>query len=133
MRWTGSHKWAMMRNMVTSLINHERIMTTAARAKKLAPLADKMITHAKVNNLHHKRLAASIIREDAAVVKLFEILGPRYSERQGGYTRVVKIAKTRRGDSAEMAFIEFVDRDGELRAAKPPQPASAASTLEEVA
>ena len=121
MRWTGSHRWAMMRNMVTSLINHERIMTTTARAKALAPLANKMITHAKVGDLHHKRLAAAIVREDAAVVKLFNILGPRYTDRQGGYTRIMKLAKARKGDSSEMAYIEFVDRPGELRKAKPPQ------------
>lgn len=118
MRWTGSHRWAMMRNMVTSLIYHERIMTTTPRAKELRKLADNLISHAKANTQHRHRLAAAIVREKGAMVKLTQILGPRYAERPGGYTRVMKLAKTRRGDSAEMSFIEFVDRDGELRQAK---------------
>ena len=114
----GDHRWAMLRNMVTSLIYHERIMTTTARAKELRRVAESMVTHAKVGSLHHKRLASGVVRERAAVVKLFEILGPRYKERPGGYTRVMKLAKPRRGDSAEMAVIEFVDREGELRKAR---------------
>ena len=116
----GDHRWAMLRNMVTSLIHHERIMTTAPRAKELRRVAEAMVTHAKVGNLHHRRLAAGVVRESSAVVKLFEILGPRYKERPGGYTRVMKLAKQRRGDSAEMAIIEFVDREGELRKARQP-------------
>jgi large subunit ribosomal protein L17 len=108
----------MMRNMVTSLIYHERIMTTTARAKELRKVADKLVTQAKEGSLHKRRLAAGVVRENAALVKLFEIIGPRYTARAGGYTRVMKLAKTRKGDSAEMAFIEFVDRPEELRAAK---------------
>lgn len=123
MRWTGSHRWAMMRNMVTSLIYHERIMTTTPRAKELRKLADNLISHAKAGTQHRHRLAAAIVREKGAMVKLTQILGPRYAERPGGYTRVMKLAKTRRGDSAEMSFIEFVDREGELRQArKAPSP-----------
>jgi large subunit ribosomal protein L17 len=105
--------------MVTSLIHHERIMTTVPRAKDLKRLADRMITHAKVGSLHHRRLAAEVVQENSAVVKLFEILGPRYMLRPGGYTRVMRLQKVRRGDSAEMAYIEFVDREGELRKPKP--------------
>ena len=116
----------MLRNMVTSLIHHERITTTSAKAKELRRVAEKMITHAKVGNLHHRRLAAAVVRERSAVVKLFEILGPRYQERPGGYTRIMKFAKPRRGDSADMSVIEFVDREGELRKAKSP-PASSSS------
>ena len=112
----------MLRNMVTSLIYHERIMTTTARAKSLTQLADKMVTHAKIGNQAHRRLAGAVIREPAAVVKLFDIIGPRYADRQGGYTRVLKLDKPRTGDSSDMAFIEFVDRKGELRK---PRPASA--------
>ena len=123
----GDHRWAMLRNMVTSLIHHERIMTTAPRAKELRRVAEAMVTHAKVGNLHHRRLAAGVVRERSAVVKLFEILGPRYKERPGGYTRVMKLAKQRRGDSAEMAIIEFVDREGELRKAR--QPAGSIAAL----
>jgi len=116
------HRLAMLRNMVTSLIYHERIMTTTPRAKELRRVAEKMVTHAKVGDLHHRRLAAAVVREPAAVVKLFEIIGPRYKERMGGYTRVLKLAKPRKGDSADMAYIEFVDREGELRSPRPPSP-----------
>ena len=94
-------------------------MTTTPRAKELRKLADRMITHAKDGSLHKRRLAAGVVRENAALVKLFEILGPRYTDRPGGYTRVMKLAKNRKGDSAEMAFIEFIDRPEELRKAKP--------------
>ena len=96
----------------------ERIMTTTPRAKELRKIADKLITQAKDGSLHKRRLAAAVVREKAAVVKLFEILGPRYMSRPGGYTRVLKLARPRKGDSAEMAYIEFVDRDNELRKAK---------------
>eukprot|EP01041_Mallomonas_annulata_P014123 gene14123-30064_t len=115
----SEHRWAMLRNMVTSLIYHERIMTTTPRAKELRRVAEKMVTHAKIGNLHHRRLAAGVIQEPAALVKLFEIIGPRYVNRPGGYTRVMKLQKPRRGDSADMSYIEFVDRTGELRSAKP--------------
>ena len=116
----AEHRWAMLRNMVTSLIHHERIMTTLPRAKELKRDAEQMVTHAKVGNLHHRRFASGVVREKSAVVKLFAILGPRYKEREGGYTRVMKLAKPRRGDSAEMSIIEFVDREGELRKARQP-------------
>lgn len=74
----SEHRWAMLRNMVTSLINHERIMTTTTRAKELRRVAEKMVTHAKDGSLHSRRLAAAVVREKPALVKLFEILGPRY-------------------------------------------------------
>jgi large subunit ribosomal protein L17 len=109
----------MLRNMVTSLIHHERIMTTTARAKMLTPIADKLVTQAKAGTIHNRRLAAKVVREPAAVVKLFDILGPRYAERQGGYTRVLKLNLPRSGDSSDMAYVEFVDRSGELRKANP--------------
>ncbi|CAE7632378.1 rplQ, partial [Symbiodinium microadriaticum] len=95
--------------MVTSLIYHERIMTTTARAKELRRVAEKMITKAKKGDLHSRRLAAGVVRERAAVVKLFDILGPRYKDRNGGYTRVMKLQLARRGDSSDMSYIEFVD------------------------
>eukprot|EP00981_Chlorochromonas_danica_P002669 scaffold521_cov177-Ochromonas_danica.AAC.23 len=123
----SEHRWAMLRNMVTSLIKHERIMTTTARAKELRRVADKMITHAKKGDLHHQRLAGAVVREKPALVKLFEILGPRYKERCGGYTRVMKLGRPRKGDSADMSFIE----EGELRKARPPvnrYPTPAATT-----
>lgn len=113
-----SHRLAMLRNMVTSFIYHERIRTTVPRAKELRKLADNMVTLAKKGTPHHQRQAQSVIRENGAVVKLFEVLGPRYKERPGGYTRVMKLQRPRTGDQADMAIIEFVDRDGELRPAK---------------
>ena len=85
-------------------------------------MAEQMITHAKKGDLHNRRMAAGVVREHAAVVKLFEILGPRYENRQGGYTRIMKLGQPRKNDSADMAYIEFVDRDGEFRKPKPPQP-----------
>jgi large subunit ribosomal protein L17 len=75
----SEHRWAMLRNMVTSLIKHERIMTTTARAKELRRVADKMVTHAKEGTLHSRRLAAAVVTEKPVLVKLFEILGPRYT------------------------------------------------------
>lgn len=111
----------MLRNMVTSLINHERIVTTVPKAKELRRVAEKVITQAKQNSIHSRRQADKIVREPAALTKLFEVLGPRYQDRDGGYTRVLKLSKNRRGDNAEMAVIEYVDRPGEVRAARPPQ------------
>jgi len=116
-----AHRMAMLRNMVTSLIYHERIMTTTPRAKELRRVAEKMVTHAKKANQHHRRLARAFVREEAAVVKLFGILGPRYEDRDGGYTRIMKLGKKRQGDSADMSYIEFVDREGEMRVSKPAQ------------
>jgi len=118
---TSSHRWAMLRNMVTSLINHERIVTTLPKAKELRRVAEKVITQAKQNTLHSRRQADKILREPTALTKLFEILGPRYGDREGGYTRILKLSKNRAGDNAEMAVIEYVDRPGEIRAARPPQ------------
>ena len=114
----SEHRWAMLRNMVTSLIYHERIKTTTPKAKELRRVADKMVTHAKKGDLHNRRLAGAVVREKAALVKLFEILGPRYADRQGGYTRIMKIGQPRHLDSAPMSYIEFIDREGELRKPK---------------
>ena len=106
--------------MVSSLITHERIVTTVAKAKEVRPLAEKMITMAKKQDLHNRRRAAAIVRGDTTLTKLFEILGPRYEHREGGYTRIMKLAKNRVGDNAPMAVIEYIDRPGEIRAARPP-------------
>ena len=106
--------------MVSSLITHERIVTTVAKAKEVQPIAEKMITLAKKQDLHNLRRAAAVVRGDTTLSKLFDILGPRYEHREGGYTRVMKLAKPRSGDNAPMAVIEFVDRPGEIRAARPP-------------
>lgn len=118
---TSSHKFAMLRNMVTSLIEHERIVTTVAKAKEVQSLAEKLITTAKkADTLHARRQANRIVRTPAAQTKLINILGPRYQFREGGYTRIMKLAKPRKGDKADMAVIEYVDRPGEIRAARPP-------------
>ena len=111
---TPSHRRALFANMAAALIKHEQIVTTLPKAKELRRVADRLITLAKRGNLHSRRLAVSRIRDEAMVKKLFEVLGPRYKERSGGYTRVLK-AGYRYGDSAPMAVIEFVDRDEDAR------------------
>eukprot|EP00551_Chaetoceros_affinis_P000811 CAMPEP_0203661198 /NCGR_PEP_ID=MMETSP0088-20131115/59479_1 /ASSEMBLY_ACC=CAM_ASM_001087 /TAXON_ID=426623 /ORGANISM="Chaetoceros affinis, Strain CCMP159" /LENGTH=129 /DNA_ID=CAMNT_0050523851 /DNA_START=114 /DNA_END=503 /DNA_ORIENTATION=- len=106
--------------MVTSLIKHERIVTTLPKAKELRRVADKIIQYAKNGSLHSRRKADEIVREKPMLTKLFEVLGPRYQDREGGYTRVLKLSQNRKGDNAPMAVIEYVDRPGEVRAARPP-------------
>lgn len=103
---TSSHKWAMLRNMVTSLIKHERIETTEPKAKELKHLAERVIRYGKDGSIHSRREALKIVREKPMVTKLFEILGPRYEDRDGGYTRIMKLARRRPGDNAPMAVIE---------------------------
>lgn len=107
---THEHRKALFANMAGSLIEHEQIKTTLPKAKELRPIVEKLITLAKRGDLHARRLAASQLKEDQYVTKLFDILGPRYTERNGGYTRVLR-AGFRYGDMAPMAIIEFVDRD----------------------
>ena len=107
---TSSHRKAMFANMAASLIKHEQIVTTLPKAKELKPIVDKLITLGKRGDLHARRQAISQIRDISMVSKLFETLGPRYKDRQGGYTRVLK-AGFRYGDSAPVAVIELVDRD----------------------
>jgi large subunit ribosomal protein L17 len=104
---TTSHRLAMFRNMVTSLLQHERIYTTLYKAKELSRWADWMITLGKRGDLHARRQALSTIREKSVVHKLFEELGPRYQNRPGGYTRIVKVGY-RRGDASPMSIIELV-------------------------
>lgn len=107
---THEHRKAMFANMVCSLIEHEQIKTTLPKAKELKRIIDKVITLGKRGDLHARRLAHADIRQDAAVKKLFDILGPRYKERSGGYSRVLK-AGFRYGDMAPMAIVELVERD----------------------
>ena len=107
---THEHRKALFANMAGSLIEHEQIKTTLPKAKELKPIMDKMITLAKRGDLHARRQAASKLKQERYTAKLFEILGPRYKDRQGGYVRVLK-AGFRYGDMAPMAIIEFVDRD----------------------
>ncbi|MEL7467674.1 MAG: 50S ribosomal protein L17 [Pseudomonadota bacterium] len=113
---THEHRKAMFANMACSLIEHEQIKTTLPKAKELRSIVDKLITLAKRGDLHGRRLALSKIKQEPAVAKLFETLGPRYAERAGGYTRVLK-AGFRYGDMAPMAIIELVDRDPDAKGA----------------
>lgn len=116
------HKWALLRNLVTSLVEHERIITTTAKAKEMRKLAENIITYAKKpDRLHGSRLAGAILQTEQATTKLMRVLGPRYALRDGGYTRIMKLAQPRRGDRSDMSIIEYVDRPGEIRAARPPQ------------
>jgi large subunit ribosomal protein L17 len=107
---TAEHRRAMFGNMVAALIKHEQIATTLPKAKDLRPIVEKLITLGKRGDLHARRQAIAQIRDVAMVKKLFDVLGPRYKDRNGGYTRVLK-AGFRYGDSAPQAVIEFVDRD----------------------
>ncbi|HAQ34969.1 MAG: 50S ribosomal protein L17 [Maricaulis sp.] len=113
---TTSHRHAMFANMAASLIEHEQIVTTLPKAKEMKPIMDKLITLAKRGDLHARRQAIAKVRDVAQVAKLFETLGPRYKERSGGYTRVLK-AGFRHGDNAPMAVIELVERDESARGA----------------
>jgi large subunit ribosomal protein L17 len=105
-----SHRIAMFRNMVTSLLNHERIVTTDAKAKEIRSVAEKMISLGKRGDLHAHRQAAAYIREKSVVTKLFSTIAPRYQERQGGYTRIIKLGQ-RLGDAASLSVIELVQDD----------------------
>src|SRR3990167_9008736 len=107
---THEHRKAMFANMAAALIKHEQIITTLPKAKDLRPVVEKLVTLGKRGGLHARRQAIAELRDAAMVKKLFEVLAPRYKERDGGYTRVLK-AGFRYGDSAPMAIIELVDRD----------------------
>ena len=111
---TASHRKAMFANMSAALIKHEQIVTTLPKAKDLRPVVEKLVTLAKRGDLNSRRIAMSQLRDAAMVKKLFDVLGPRYNTRPGGYTRVLK-AGFRYGDNAAMAVIEFVDRDVDAR------------------
>jgi large subunit ribosomal protein L17 len=104
------HRKAMFANMAAALIKHEQIVTTLPKAKELRPIVEKLITLGKSGSLHARRQAVSEIRDVPMVKKLFDVIGPRYKERNGGYCRIVK-AGFRYGDNAPRAVIEFVDRD----------------------
>jgi large subunit ribosomal protein L17 len=110
----SGHRQAMFSNMVAALIKHEQIVTTLPKAKDLKRVMDKYITLAKRGDLNSRRLAASRMRDEAMTKKLFDVLGPRYKDRNGGYTRVLK-AGYRYGDSAPRAVIELVDRDESVK------------------
>jgi large subunit ribosomal protein L17 len=106
----SSHRMSMFANMAASLIKHEQIITTLPKAKELRPIVEKLITIGKKGDLSARRQAISELRDVKMVKKLFDVLAPRYKDREGGYTRVLK-AGFRKGDNAAVAVIEFVDRD----------------------
>ena len=111
---TSQHRQMLFRNMAQALIKHEQIVTTLPKAKELRPVVERLITLGKRGDLHARRLAHARLRDDAMTKKLFEVLGPRYEDRAGGYCSIMK-AGFRYGDSAPMAVIELVDRDEDAR------------------
>lgn len=113
---TAEHRKAMFANMAQALITHEQIITTLPKAKDLRPVVEKLITLGKRGGLHARRQAIAEVRDVAVVRKLFDVIGPRYKERNGGYTRIIK-AGYRHGDSAAIAVIELVDRDESAKGA----------------
>ena len=104
----SSHRWAMMRNLITALLREEKIQTTDPKAKELRRWVDRVITLGKQGSLHARRQVLSIVQDKAVVRKLFDTIGPRFKDRPGGYTRIIKLG-TRPGDNAETALIELVD------------------------
>jgi large subunit ribosomal protein L17 len=114
---TASHRKAMFRNQLASLIDNERIITTLPKAKELRPLAEKLITLAKNDSVHTRRQAFAQVPDNELIAKLFDTLGPRFSTRPGGYTRILKLG-ARRGDAAEMAILELVERSADKTEAK---------------
>lgn len=111
---TASHRKAMFANMSSSLVEHEQIVTTLPKAKELRPFVEKLVTLAKKGDLNSRRIAIARMRNKEQAKKLFDVIGPRYADRQGGYIRIMK-AGFRYGDNAPMAVIEFVDRDEEAK------------------
>lgn len=118
---TSSHRKALFRNQLASLIEHERIVTTLIKAKELRPIAEKIVTLGKKGTLHARRNAGKLLASDALLRKLFDDLAPRFADRPGGYTRIVKLG-SRRGDNAEMAILEFVDFEFGGIASAAPEP-----------
>ncbi|MEZ4387470.1 MAG: 50S ribosomal protein L17 [Candidatus Krumholzibacteriia bacterium] len=106
---TAAHRKMLYRNLVTALFEHERIQTTVIKAKEARMLAEKLITFAKRGDLHARRMAARKVNDPAVLHKLFEEIGPRFAERPGGYTRILRLNGNRKGDNAEMAILELVD------------------------
>jgi large subunit ribosomal protein L17 len=127
---THEHRKALFANMSGSLIEHEQIKTTLPKAKELRPVVEKLITLAKRGDLHARRQASAQLKEERLVARLFDILGPRYKERQGGYVRILK-AGFRFGDMAPMAIIELVDRDPSAKGAADHARTAAAEAAED--
>jgi len=133
---TSEHRAALFRNQLASMIDRERIVTTLPKAKELRPIVEKIVTLAKTDSVHTRRMAARSIHQKDVLKKLFETIGPRFADRPGGYTRIIKLG-SRRGDGAEMAILEFVDFEMGGKAAaekttkKKAKPAKAKSAPEE--
>ncbi len=115
---TTSHRIAMTRNMANSLIEHERIITTIQKAKTVKPFVEKLVTLSKEATQHNRRRAFSKLRDKETVQKLFDVLGPRFQERPGGYCRILHLSKPRLGDNGQRALLEFVERTVEDEAAE---------------
>lgn len=107
---TTEHRQAMTKNMANSLILHERIITTTPKAKAIKPFVERLVTLAKEDTLHHRRMAFAALCDKGSVDKLFETLGPRFKARPGGYCRVLHLAKPRLGDNGQRSIVEFVER-----------------------
>ncbi|WP_406853901.1 50S ribosomal protein L17 [Alsobacter sp. KACC 23698] len=129
---SAEHRKAMFANMCQALIKHEQIITTLPKAKDLRPVIEKLVTLGKRGDLHARRQAIAQIKDVQLVKKLFDVLGPRYAERNGGYTRIMK-AGFRFGDNAAMAVIEFVDRDVDARGQDSGPSQNAGGDMEEAA
>lgn len=129
---TSAHRAALFRNQLASLIEHERIVTTLPKAKELRPLIEKMVTLAKEDSVHNRRQAARSVQNEDLITRLFETLSPRFRERPGGYTRIIKLGP-RRGDGAEMAILEFVDYELKTPAPETPKGRKKAAPKKEAA
>lgn len=127
---TTSHRLSMLSNLVSALIEHERITTTMQKAKETRRLAEKVITLGKSNTLHSRRLAFRIVKNETIVKKVFDVLGPRFASRPGGYTRILRTG-FRHGDNAELGVLEFVERTP--KAAPAAAPAAEKQASEEAA
>jgi large subunit ribosomal protein L17 len=114
----SAHRWALMRNLITALLREEKIQTTDPKAKELRRWADRIITLGKRGSLHARRQALGIVQDKSVVRKLFDTIAPRFKDRPGGYTRIIKLG-IRRGDAAQMALIELVGAEAEKEARKP--------------
>ncbi len=113
----SAHRWALMRNLITALLREEKIRTTDPKAKELRRWVDRVITLGKEGTLHARRQAAAIVQDKTVVRKLFDSIGPRFKERPGGYTRIIKVG-VRHGDAAQMSIIELVGGEAEKETAK---------------
>src|SRR6266568_991166 len=127
---TSAHRAALFRNQLASLIDKERIITTLPKAKELRPQIERLVTPGKNDSVHNRRQAERVVSDDGLIAKLFDTLGPRFTERPGGYTRIIKLGP-RRGDAAEMAILEFVGYEPKIEAAPAEEKGKKAAKKEE--